>query len=158
MKSVVFVFVVLCASSVLALPSTFAVEKPETSHLAFVTEYIRELAAIENIRESGQQELKQDPDGMFSNMIHSSTLFQLELGSQIKMLRSMRLNSPFDFLIPSIAAFYQRKVILWKRMGEISSAFIGGPKPGVDYDKLAAELPQIRGQLDFIDKGLFDAS
>jgi hypothetical protein len=133
-------------------------EKPETSHLVFVTECIRELAAIENIRESGQEELKQNPDSMFSNMIHSSTLFQLELGSQIRMLRGMRLKSPFDFLIPSIASFYEHKVILWKRMGEISSAFIGGPKPSVDYDKLAAELPKIRGQLDFIDKGLFDAS
>jgi hypothetical protein len=70
-------------------PSTFGVEKPETSHIVFVTEYIRELSAIENIRDSGEKELKEDPNSTFSNMIHSSTLFQLELGSQIKMLRSM---------------------------------------------------------------------
>ncbi len=143
----------ICAAAVLAQS-----KKPETPHLVFVTEYIRELAAIENIRESGEQELKQDPNSTFSNMIHSSTLFQLELGSQIRMLRGMRLKPPFDDLIPNITAFYERKVILWKRMADIGSDFIGGPKAGVDYGKLAAEMPQIRGQLDYIDKALFEAS
>lgn len=158
MKSVALVFVMLCASAVLTAPSTSGVEKPETSHLVFVTESIRELAGIENIRESGEQELKTDPTSRFSNMIHSGTLYQLELGSRIRMLKDMRLKPPFDFLIPSITSSYEHKVILWKRMVEIGSAFIGGPKPGVDFDELAAEIPQIRGQLDFIDKGLFDAS
>src|SRR5713226_9411671 len=120
-------------------PSTVGVEKPETSHLVFVTEYIRELSAIENIRDSGEQELKHDPNSTFSNMIHSSTLFQLELGSQIRMLRAMRLKPPFDQLIPNTIAFYEHKIVLWKRMAEIGSAFIGGPRPGVDYAKLAAE-------------------
>jgi hypothetical protein len=139
-------------------PGSPVVEKPETPHLVFVTEYIRELAAIENIRESGEQEQREDPNSTFSNMIHSSTLFQLELGSQIKMLRGMHLKPPFDDLIPNITAFYERKIILWKRMVEIGSAFIGGPKPGVDYDKLAADVPQIRAELEYIDKALFEAS
>jgi hypothetical protein len=137
---------------------TVGVEKPETSHLVFVTEYIRELSAIENIRESGEKELKEDPNSTFSNMIHSSTLFQLELGSQIRMLRSMRLKAPHDQLIPNVTAFYERKILLWKRMAEIASAFIGGPKPGVDYSKFGAEMPEIRGQLGFIDHALFEAS
>jgi hypothetical protein len=65
---------------------------------------------------------------------------------------------PFDELIPNITAFYERKIVLWRRMHEISSAFIGGPKEGVDYSKLAAEMPQIRGELDFIDQSLFEAT
>lgn len=43
-------------------------------------------------------------------------------------------------------------------MREISSAFIGGPKEGVDYSKLAAEMPKLRGELDFIDQSLFEAT
>jgi hypothetical protein len=74
------------------------------------------------------------------------------------MLKSMRLSKPFDFLIPNITAFYERKIVLWRRMREISSAFIGGPKDGVDYSNLAAEMPQIRGELDFIDQSLFQAT
>ena len=85
-------------------------------------------------------------------------MFELELGAQVRMLKSMRLNEPFDFLIPNITGFYERKIVLWRRLGEISSAFIGGPKEGVDYSKLAAEMPKIRGELDFIDQALFEAT
>jgi hypothetical protein len=135
--------------------------KPETPHLEFVTEYIRELAAVERIRAAGQDENNQDKKDdklPFASAIHTSTLFELELGSQVKMLKGMRLNAPFDELVPNITAFYERKIVLWRRMREISSEFIGGPKNGVDYSKLAAEMPQIRGQLDFIDQSLFEAT
>jgi hypothetical protein len=91
-------------------------------------------------------------------IIHSSTLFQLELGSQMRMLREMNLNPPFETLIPNITAFYERKILLWKRMADIGRAFIGGPKPGVDYSKLGAEMPEIRANLEYIDRSLFDAS
>ncbi len=95
---------------VLGAAPTFGAEKPETSHLAFVTEYVRELAAIENIRASAEQELKQGTkDEVFSVAVHSSTLFQLELRSQIRMLRGMHLKAPFDQLIPNLTGFYQQK-------------------------------------------------
>ena len=135
--------------------------KPETPHLAFVTEYIRELAAVERLRAAGEAENNQDKKDdklPFASAIHTSTLFELELGSQVEMLKSMRLNKPFDFLIPTITAFYEREIVLWRRMREISSAFIGGPKDGVDYGKLGAEMPELRGNLDFIDQALFEAT
>jgi hypothetical protein len=135
--------------------------KPETPHLEFVTEYIRELAAVERIRTAGEEENNQDKKDdklPFASAVHTSTLFELELESQAKMLKGMRLNVPFDFLIPNITAFYEQKIALWRRMREISSAFIGGPKEGVDYSKLAAEMPKIRGELDFIDQSLFEAT
>ncbi len=33
-----------------------------------------------------------------------------------------------------------------------------GPKPNVDYGKIAASLPKINAQIDFIDQGLFKAT
>lgn len=147
---------VLALSLSMAVP-TCADDKPETPHLAFVTEYVRELAAIEGIRDSGQKELTEasdDPNATFSNMIHTSTLFQLELGSQIRMLKDMNLKAPYNFLIPDITAFYEQKIALWQRMVEIGSAFMS-PKPGVDYGKLTAELPKIRAKLDYVDESLF---
>jgi hypothetical protein len=104
--------VCLAVALVIGAPSTFAVKKPETSHLVFVTEYIRELAALENIRDSGEQELKQNPSSTFSNMVHSGTLFQLELGAQIRMLKGMNLKAPYDFIIPSLIAYDQRKTLI----------------------------------------------
>lgn len=85
-------------------------------------------------------------------------MFELELRSQINMLSGMRLNSPYDDLIPNITKFYERKIDLWQRMSEIASEFIGGPKEGVDYNKLAAEMPKIRAELEFVDQGLFEAT
>jgi hypothetical protein len=136
-------------------------KQPETSHLVFVTEYVRELAAIENIRESAEMEQKQekdDPSHKILDSIHASTMFQLELQSQINMLRGMRLNPPFDFLIPAITGFYQQKVQIWQKLVDTGSTFLAGPKPGVDYGKLEGEVPKLRAQLDFIDKTLFEAS
>jgi hypothetical protein len=135
--------------------------KPETPHLEFVAEYIRELAEVERIRTAGEEENNQDKkDGKlpFASAVHTSTLFGLVLESQAKMLKGMRLNAPSDELIPNITAFYERKIVLWRRMREISSAFIGGPKEGVDYSKLGAEMPEIRAELDFIDQSLFEAT
>ena len=69
--------------------------KPETPHLEFVTEYIRELAAVERIRAAGEAENNQDKKDdklPFAGAIHTSTLFELELGSQVKMLKGMHLN------------------------------------------------------------------
>lgn len=133
-------------------------DTPETPHLAFVKEFIRELSAIEDIRAKGQEDLKKDPKSTFANMIHSATLFKLELGSQIRMLGSMNLKDPFDTLIPNLAAFYEEKITVWDRMKEIGGEFIGGPKDGVDYQKLAAEVPELRARLEYLDQSIFQAS
>jgi hypothetical protein len=137
-----------------------AADKPETPHLAFVTEYIRELTAIENIRASAEQEPKPKPDTneTLSNAIYMSTRIQIELRSQIKMLQGMRLNPPFDTLIPNLVGFYTHKIALHQRLIDVSSAFTEGPKPGVDYGKLSTELPKIRAGLDDVDHTLFQAS
>ncbi len=145
-------------------PATKAVAKPvkETPHLEFVTEYIRELSAYEEIRVKGEQEnaeAQKSGDGtdVFTSAIHTDTLFQLELRSEIAQLKSMRLNDPFDSLIPNITDFYAEKIKLWQQMSDISAAFLGGPKPGVDYGQFAAEMPKLRANLDYIDQTLFQA-
>ena len=142
-------------------PAKVKSAKPETPHLEFVTEFIRELSAIEQIREAGEEENKQDTNTgklPFPGLIHTATRFELELGSQVKMLSAMRLNEPFDSLIPSITQLYQQKIEIWQRMGEIGGEFIGGPKEGVDYGKLGAEMPKLRAQLEFVDQTLFEAT
>lgn len=143
------------AKKTVARPQT----KPETPHLEFVTEYIRELAAIEQVRDSAESDPKQDdPQSTFTNAIHAGTLMQLELESQKRQLNRMRLDDPFNDLIPGITNFYQDKIELWQQLIDICSAFVGGPKPNVDYTKLAAEMPKIRAKLEFIDKALFEAT
>jgi hypothetical protein len=144
------------------VPPAFGVDKtpPETAHLAFVTEFIRELAAIADIHAAAEREHKQSSqDDVFSNAIHFSTAMQLELGSQVRMLQSMHLTSPpFETLIPHLTAFDEHKIKLHQRLIEIYSDFVGGPKPGVDYSKLAAEMPKVRAELEYVDHAIFEAT
>lgn len=140
-------------SSVASSPS---VRSPETSHLAFVTEYIRELAANESVRSSAEDEINQaaDTNEKLLSGIHGSTRIQLELRSQIGMLREMHLKAPFDTLVPNISSFYEQKIRLNQKLIDITTTFLGEPKSGVDYGKLTAEMPKTRAELDFIDESL----
>ncbi len=126
--------------------------------LAFVTEYVRELSAIETIRDSSEQSLAQgSPSDKFMNIIYGSTRLQLELRLDVNILKEMRLYPPFEKLVPSTVELYERKIEIYQRLIDISNAFISGPKPGVDYGKLAAEIPQQSALLDYIDNALLEA-
>jgi hypothetical protein len=134
--------------------------KPETSHLSFVKEYIRELTADEDINVSAAKELSEakTPDEQFSTGIYVSKSRQLELRSQIRMLKSMRLDPPYESLIPGLIAFYQDEIGLHQSLIDLSSKFLAGPKPGVDYQALAAKLPQLRAELEATQKAVFEAT
>lgn len=141
---------------------SMAADKPDTPHLDFVKEFISELAAVEEIRASGEAELRQDQarqdqvtNSLFSNMIHTATLYKLELNSQIAMLNTMHLSGPFGFLIPSLTGIYRAKIDVWNQMSGIATTFMEGLKPGVDYGGLEAEMPQLRAKLDFADQSIF---
>jgi len=139
-----------------AVPSLRA-GPPETPHLTFVTEYLRELAINESLHASADKEMseaKSDNESL-RNAIHCSTRIQLELQSQIDTLKEMRLNPPFETLIPDTIGFYRVQIALHQKMIDISSAFLAGPKPGVDFGALIAEMPKIRAKMEFVDETLF---
>jgi hypothetical protein len=137
----------------------FAADGSETSHLAFVTEYVRELVATENLRASVAKEYAESKQSeKFTSAIHASTAIQLELRSQIAMLNGMHnSDSQFNDLIPIIVKLYEDKIEIHQKMIGISTELLSGPKPDVDYGTLAAEMPRLRAQLEFIDQGLFEA-
>jgi hypothetical protein len=147
-------------AAVVAVAHSVGADQSETPHLAFVTEYIRELGATEDVRAAAEKELAQahDDNERLSDAVHGSTLIQLELQSQIGMLKSMKLNAPYEQLIPNIAAFYGDKVAVHQQLVDLTSTFLAGPKPGVDFGALAAEMPKLRARLDYLDKALFEAS
>lgn len=134
--------------------------RPETSHSRFVKEYVRELTSDEDLKVSAEKELSQakTPEEQFSTGIYVSKSIQLELRSQIGMLRSMRLDPPYETLIPNLTRFYQRQIELQQNLIDISSKFLAGPKPGVDYSALAAKVPQLRAEVEEAQKGVFEAA
>jgi hypothetical protein len=128
----------------------------ETPHLQFVTEYIRELGKVERLRSLAVDEMKDESNRMAS-CIRSATRFELELRSQISMIQKMRLDPPFETLPENIASFYERKIDLYKRFADGCAAMMSGPKPGIDYDAIAAEAPKLTAEMEYIDSALFDA-
>jgi hypothetical protein len=156
--------IVLVLWAIGAVPQACA---EDTSHLAFVTEYIRELAANENARANAERELNASKSSRdkLSSAIHSSTLIQLALRSQISMLKSMHLDPPldppFDNIIPTIIDWYEKKINSYQQIIDINSILLAGPQPGVDignYGKLAAEMPKIRALINYADESLFIAT
>ncbi len=131
----------------------------ETSHFQFVSEYVRELSALEDLRASAEQEPKgKDTNSTLANGIRYSTRVQLELQARIGILSNMRLNPPFEKLIDNIVAFYKQKIDLHQQLMGISSALMAGPKPNVDYGSLAADAPKISATLEYVDQSLFKAT
>jgi hypothetical protein len=43
-------------------------------------------------------------------------------------------------------------------MTNISTVFLSGPKPGVDYGAMTARMPQITAEMESIDKAIFNVS
>jgi hypothetical protein len=134
--------------------------KPETPHLQFVQEFVRELIEDEDLKTHGEKELGEAKslNEQFSTGIYYSKSAQLELRSQIAMLTSMRLKNPFDTLIPDLTRSYQDQIHMHQELIDISGKFLAGPKEGVDYQALAAKVPEIRAELDQSRKTLMDAA
>src|ERR1700730_9988337 len=129
----------------------------ETSRLAFVTEYIRELGVNEDMRALTAREIAEPTDKNVA-MIRGSTRIVLELTAQIGMLKGMNLNKPFDGLPRNIAEFYDQKIMVHNQMNAMATAFLSGPKPGVDYSAMMAEAPKLTATLEYIDRALFQAT
>jgi len=127
----------------------------ENTSLAFVTEFVRELGATERIRSIGEQELKEKNANPIASSIRNSTRVQLELRSSIGMLSGMHLKPPVDGVPESIIDLYKQKIELHQGLIDIASQFSGGPKPGVDYGKLSAEMPKITASLEYLDETIF---
>jgi hypothetical protein len=140
-----------------AFGAAFQARAEETSHLAFVTEYIRQLASTEDLRAKAEKELNasSSSSGKLSAAIHSSTLIKLNLRSQIFALKSMHLDPPFNDIIPNIIYWYEQKIDLYQRIIDINSVLLAGPKPGVDYGNLAGVMPEIRAMIDYANESLF---
>jgi hypothetical protein len=141
---------------VLAVPWTNAARASEA--YTFVSEYVRELGAIENIRAGAEQEIKEKSPNILADCIRNSTRFQLELRSEISIIRGITLHAPLDDLIPHLAEFYQQKIALYQQLSDSCSVLMAGPQPNVDYANVASEAPKINAQLEYIDHALFDAT
>ena len=74
------------------------------------------------------------------------------------MLSGLYLKPPGDGIPQSIIDLYERKIKLHQALIDIASQFLGRTRPGIDYGKLAAEMPKITASLEYLDETLFQAT
>jgi hypothetical protein len=149
---------ILAATALLCCAVTPQAGAADTPHLAFVHEYIRELGELERIRAGAEVDLKAKGGNVLIDGIHWSTRIQLALRTNIGILGGVHFGHPFEDLVPQIVEFDKQKIELHGRMIAIDTEFISGPRPGVDYGKLGAEMPQLRAQLEVIDQSFVTMS
>src|ERR1035437_7250285 len=129
----------------------------------FVSEIIRELDHNEAIKMAGVEELKEAQASgnnmeIMSAIIRQSTRQNLELRTNISMLKGMHLKAPSDNSPKMFADIYQQKIELYEMMSDIAEKFMSGPKPGVDFGNLAAQMPKITAMLEQNDNSLIKVS
>jgi hypothetical protein len=132
----------------------------DTPHYNVVNEYVMSLCGIYKIQQVATKELQEmsSPTDTMMNAIRNSTRMKLELNRSITAFRGMSLRKPFETLLPTTIYWYEKKIYLHDEIIEISKTFLAGipdPKPGVDYSKLAARMPEITATLEYIDESIF---
>ena len=159
MKYSLIIIILLLSISVI---SSAAEKIEETPHYDVVVEYIRSLGAMYNLQQTSIMELQKNnnadnPDiRKMMTAIRNSTRVKLELSYSIAVLNNMKLNKPFDTLLPSTIYFYKQKVELHNEIIAISKMFLDQrPKPGVDYTKMVARMPEITASLEYLDESIF---
>ena len=110
-------------------PAHAPTPKPETPHLRFVKGYLRELIEDEGLKATGEKELSEA----------KTPNEQFSTGIYVSKSIPLELRSQIAVI-------------------DISSQFVAGPKPGVDYPALAPKVPGIRAELHDARKAVFDAA
>lgn len=135
----------------------------ETLHYDVVAEFISELGNTKNLQDNAKIELAQTEkleefeksQQAMSNAIRNSTRAILKLRESNFMLKNMKLEKLFETLLPAMIAWSEQKIELWGEINKLAKIFIGGPKPGVDYQTPAARMPEITAEMEYADESIF---
>lgn len=132
----------------------------ENQRFNFVSEYIRELAAVEEARELTERELADDSANSLMATIRGGTRMAMELGSHVYALKNFHFDKTEETqaLIDNLISIYTYKIDLYQRMVAIAQQFTAGPQLGVDFGRLSAEMPTITARMEFLDKTLFQST
>ena len=122
-------------------------------------EFVREQVETKNNQDLAKREFSSTPrddrQQQMAAIIRNGTRVKLRLSETIGRLRHMQLEEPFDTLIPTLISWQERKRDFYDEMVTTAKTFIEGPKPGVDYSKLSAHMPEISASLEYVDESIF---
>ena len=157
MKFVPLIFVSLLVFS----GASFAQETPRYD---VVAEFIHELGETKNFQDVATSEMteteKLEPaeknQHLMADIIRNGTRVKLKLRLNINKLKGMKLNKPFEIIIPYLIKFNEEKLRLYEELIKSAKIFVGGrPRRGVDYSKLVARMPEITAEMEYADESIF---
>jgi len=153
---------------ILLIPALVAAPAPkpqDTPPFDIASEYVREICLLWEIQGKADQELAEDKgsanpgSGGLMTTIRNSTRVSLALRTDIATLKKMRLTKePHKETLGILVGLYEQKLRLHSDLIDITTTFLSDQKPGVDYGKLAARLPQLTVMLDDVDHTLYQVT
>ena len=126
----------------------------ETPPYIIGSECIRQICEMREIQLIADAE-KAEGNNEFMDAIRNATRIKIALKTDILNLKQMKPTKTFKEALTLLAGLYQQKYKLYDQLIDISTQFLSGPKPGVDYGVLGAQVPQIRATLEDMDRTLF---
>lgn len=149
-------------SSYMVFGMTDAQSSNNNSRLEFASEFIRGLVEIHQSEDAARRDIdgiKKDAEYMqklMSSIIRNGTRTKMRMQVRINRLEKIEINDKgFDILVPTVTDLYSRKLSLYQELVLAAQAIIAGPRPGIDYGKLAGHIPEITAQIEFLDETIF---
>lgn len=117
----------------------------------FIQIYVRQLAEMERVRDRAEAEIAADnANDRVLGCIAYAERASLELGAAINSFSNVRVTSQYveaSDAPDAIVGFYEQKRDLFRQMSGVCTKVAAGPKLGVDYQALPAEITKIRARV-----------
>jgi hypothetical protein len=111
----------------------------------------REIAAAEKAPEGGQQ--------ILLSAVRNCTRTKLKFNVMVGRVEQMHLaDANFDKLPPYLTQMYARKAELCDEIVRTAQTLLEGPKPGIDYGKLAGHMPEVTAEVEYVNESIFKAT
>lgn len=122
----------------------------------FVSEYIRALSESESIRADAEQDLKtaNTPQERFSSCVHTTQLQMHAMATAANLAALYKLGGDAKETPGLLAKYYATKGEMFNSLSNMCQTMLQGPKPGVDYGKIAVGMPKLRADMEYLDKSL----
>lgn len=157
---------------VYALPTLFclcvnaqAASETDTTPFDFARAFVDVLVETHKVEELADSEVaaaKKMPNSehqLLLSAIRSCTRTKLNLNVMIRRFGQMHLADESFKEIPGyLVEMYTRKVDLCDEIVQASKTVLEGPKPGVDYGKIAGHVPEVTAQMEYTNETIFKAT
>jgi hypothetical protein len=122
----------------------------------FVSDYIRALSDVENIRADAERDLKtaKTPMKQFSSCVHTTQLQMHAMADAANLAATYKLAGASKDTPSLLVKYYAAKGEMFNSLSDMCQTMLQGPRPGVDYGKVAVGMPKLRADMEHTDKML----